>query len=1029
MSRYTLKQRLGRGVTGEVWRAIDRFTDDAVAVKILNACEGERATLRREIAALRVLHVRGVARFIDEGVDAAGPVVVLELVDGAPYPGSFARGDALAMVTARLLIVLGRVHALGVVHRDLKPANVLVTRDGHPVVLDFGLALGAAAPRDDDDRIAGTPAYLAPEQVMREPIDARADLYALGAMLFETVTGSLPFPDCSTLEAIAARTREPAPRVESLAPATPRALAALINRLLATSPDERPSSAAEALRLLESGHARAAGPRLPRLGDGAPLAAVLQAAEGGRPIDVVGAQGSGRTRLLDDAAAALAERGREALRAGVGEMPFESLRGVLPAGEDESTSAFAERLAREVPTRLASGAVLLVDDCERVDRWSARLIAEWARGGAVVCAREDAANGSAAVFLGPLAVDDLRCLFAGPERLLHIPSDAARALWNATSGLAARVADEVDAWVRTDLARWSDGRLVVDRAALDSLSSDLGPTLGALRRRQASAALFAPRRPPLLDWICLAWPHTTTALLARALGRPVAEVTLEVEGLVSRGDARVLIDGRVEPAAPSPALVHPPWFARAHAALAAALPRGAEGRLFHLVAAARRSPEDPQWAAHVADETEAVARRRVDEGHLGEAAAVLARGLHAVRDLAAPDAASAAEERVLGAWVEVALGDVMPRSVDRVAYELCRVKKPTPRLARMLALVEAALTARKDGERALAAADAIEAFDDPALEWWRHAVRMLAARRSSSEREAAVLADVTAWASTRGDDDTRRSVAAWRGRWMYRRGDYEDAAASNLEAARGERNTTRRLGALTSAASAYLEALRLDDAERVARSAFEEARRLRHPYFEGRAEWILRAVRYRRGHDDRVDDDLIAAVEPLCETDLEALIVMTEAAFAWRDRREALARKLATRARQLWARAGMSPAALLMRCLAIAAGAEAARRELNELLRAAVGCPLPRVSAQCLGLLAPLAATEESEAVIEAARRSLDPGLWSTRLELLSLDEAAAACGARSRTSPPTKRAQPPLGSAILRRHRPRVAPPRRRPR
>lgn len=1025
-----LRQRLGRGVTGEVWRATDRLTDDDVAAKILNTCEDERATVRREIAALRVLHVRGVARFVDEGVDPVGPVVVMELVDGAPFPGGFTDHEGLASVTRRLLIVLGRVHALGLVHRDLKPANVLVTRDGHPVVLDFGLALGAVAARADDDRIAGTPAYLAPEQVLREPIDARADLYALGAMLFETVTGTLAFPDCATLDGIATRTRQPAPTVESLAPSTPRSLATLIDKLLATAPDDRPSSAAEALHVLEGGQSRTPGRKLPRLGDAAPLDAVLQAATAGRSIDVVGSRGSGRTRLLDDVAETLTARGRAVLRAVAGETPFESLRAV-PASGGESLRERAERIAAETAERLAAGASLLVDDFERVDRWSAGLIEGWARDGAVVCARDEAAPGRAAVLLGPLAIDDLRGLFAGPERLLHTPSDAARALWNATSGLASRVAEEVEAWTRADLARWDDGRLVVDRAALDSLTSDLGPTLGALNRRRAAGTLFPARRPPLLEWICVAWPHTSTALLARALDRPVAQVTREVEELVARGDARVLVDGRVEPTAPSAPLTQPPWIARAQAALAAALPHGAEGRLFHLVAAARRSPEDPHWAPRIADETEAIARRRVDEGRHGEASAVLARGLRAVRDLASPETAAAAEERVLAAWVEVALGDVSPRSVDRVAYELCRVKAPSPRLTRMLALVEAALAARKDGARALDAAEAIDAFDDPALEWWRHAVRMLAARRASSERESAVLADVTTWASARGDADALRSVAAWRGRWMYRRGDYEDAARSHLEAAEGERNVTRRLGALTSAASAWLEALRLDDAERVARAAFDEARTLRHPYFEARAEWVLRAVRYRRGSDDRPDEDLLAAVVWLCESDLEALIFMTEAAFAWRSGLTARARELASHARRLWARAGMPPAALLMRCLAVAAGDAASSLEVEELQRAAMRCPLPRISAQCLGLLAPfnLVRAGERAPIVEAARRSIPEDRWDLRFEVLSLREVTRACEAAERAPRPASgRPRFKCRSAILWRHRARAATRRKTP-
>lgn len=129
-----------------------------------------------------------------------------------------------------------------------------------------------------------------------------------------------------------------------------------------------------------------------------------------------------------------------------------------------------------------------------------------------------------------------------------------------------------------------------------------------------------------------------------------------------------------------------------------------------------------------------------------------------------------------------------------------------------------------------------------------------------------MLADVTAWASARGDAD-----ASQRGRVARAldvpQGRLQEAARSHLEAAEGERSVTRRLGALTSAASARLEALRLDDAERVARAAFDEARTLRHPDFEARAEWVLRAVRYRRGSDDRPDEDLLAAVVWLCESD------------------------------------------------------------------------------------------------------------------------------------------------------------------
>ena len=149
-----------------------------------------------------------------------------------------------------LLETLSGVHALGIVHRDLKPGNVLVQSDGVPWVLDFGLSAPAFyAPADPLDRIAGTPAYLAPEQVEAGPIDQRADLYALGAMLFQALTGRLPHEGPDVRALLAAKFLPPPP-IRNLVPSLSPRVASVIDALLIANPEKRPGSASEVARAL-----------------------------------------------------------------------------------------------------------------------------------------------------------------------------------------------------------------------------------------------------------------------------------------------------------------------------------------------------------------------------------------------------------------------------------------------------------------------------------------------------------------------------------------------------------------------------------------------------------------------------------------------------------------------------------------------------------------------------------------------------------------------------------------------------------
>ncbi len=984
LRRYVLQALLGCGGCGEVWRALDTLTQQRVAVKLLRAGDDERAAARREVAALRMLLTPGVARLIDEGLDAVGPVVVMELIDGAPFPGPDRSPAVVAEVTAQLLRVLADVHALGVVHRDLKPANVLVTADGRPVVLDFGLALGGTLSHDPrSEGLVGTPAWLAPEQIDGRAVDARTDLYAVGLMLFEALTGAMPVPvEPSLGRALAARVDEDTPPVRTRAPALPDGLARLIDRVLQRDPDARPASAADALAVLLGDDDRPrVGPQLPRLGDRAPLDAALDRCLRGLAVDVVGPRGSGRTRLLEDLADALVAHGRTVLRAAPGRLPWESLDALAPSPPDARSDALR--------AALSSGAVLLVDAVS-LDAQTASLVDALPDVFPVVRVRTEAAQ-RAHVELAPLSVHDLRGLIVGPERLLHIPGDAADALLRATGGLAGRVVDELDAWVRAGLARRVDGRVSVTADDLHTLALGLRP---AVARRTYG---LPGSRAPLLEWISLAWPQTRIDLLARALRRSPDEIDREVRMFESRGLVRLLNDGRVEPISPAAPTARAPWITAAHIALADALPPGTPGRLFHLVSAARGTPA-PRACARIAEEVSTLASERMQVGSYAAAAAVIAAGLRALRDLFARDVYADAEGELLTLWVKAAFADVSPRAVDRVAYELCRVNAPSPRVSQLLALVEAALTARTDGARALDAVDRIAPFECPELEWWRHAVRMLAARRTSHEREEAALASVESWAAARDDERARRGALAWRGRLLYRSGRFAEAARCHADAAAGEGDVTRRLGALTSAASGWLEAFCLDDAAQAAREAHELAAGVRHAYFEARAAWLLRAVAYRRRERPTVDRELIEAVGWLAEPDVQALVSVTEAAFAWRAGDDGLAQHLAAQAHRLWLRGGMGPAADLARCLAIVAGAPCESHEFVTLAASAARCPLPRVGAQCLGLLGRVvpAVVRPHARTLAAVVEATAPQHRDVPLEVISLHEAWMAVEPRA---------------------------------
>jgi tetratricopeptide (TPR) repeat protein len=278
--RYQLEAELGRGGMGVVYRAHDTLLDRPVAVKVLSAAalgtEG-RAHLLREARAAAGLNHPNIVTVYDVGeADAAGPAgpmpfIVMELVEGPSLHDR--RPDSLeetVAVARQVCAALEHAHTHGIVHRDLKPENVLLTADPlagtGPVagasaragasaaakLSDFGLARSMASRLTAEGAIAGTVFYLAPELALGQPYDGRADLYALGVMLYELTTGRLPFLADDPLAVITQHLHSPVVPPRARNADIPPALDALIVRLLSKDPEDRPASAAEVLRALEA---------------------------------------------------------------------------------------------------------------------------------------------------------------------------------------------------------------------------------------------------------------------------------------------------------------------------------------------------------------------------------------------------------------------------------------------------------------------------------------------------------------------------------------------------------------------------------------------------------------------------------------------------------------------------------------------------------------------------------------------------------------------------------------------------------
>jgi serine/threonine-protein kinase len=258
VDRYRLDDRVAEGGMGEVWRATDLVLDRVIAVKLLRPGRGEReeelARFRAEARHAGSVSHPGIAQVYDyhDANPPSPPFLVMELVDGPSLAGLLEDGPIDPARTMDLIAqaahALEAAHAVGLVHRDIKPGNLLLTRAGQLKITDFGIAHAAdSVTLTRPGALIGTPAYLAPERAAGAPAAPAADLYALGIVAFQCLTGELPFTGEPLVIALAHQDRPFPP----LPPSVPAEVAALVAGLTAKDPGARPGSAAEVAQRAE----------------------------------------------------------------------------------------------------------------------------------------------------------------------------------------------------------------------------------------------------------------------------------------------------------------------------------------------------------------------------------------------------------------------------------------------------------------------------------------------------------------------------------------------------------------------------------------------------------------------------------------------------------------------------------------------------------------------------------------------------------------------------------------------------------
>ncbi len=249
IGRYEIKEELGRGGMATVYRALDpRFKRD-VAVKVLPTQFTDepvfRARFEREAQTIAALEHPGIVPVYDFGEEERQPYLVMRYMPGGSLADRLKQGPMpihdITHIITRLASALDAVHSKGIIHRDLKPANVLFDQYGEAYLSDFGIArLQEGAATLTGDSIIGTPAYMSPEQARGDPdIDGRSDIYALGAILFQMLTGKLPYEATTPMAVAMKHITDPVPRLSQARPDLPRTYEQVIDGSMAKDRSRR----------------------------------------------------------------------------------------------------------------------------------------------------------------------------------------------------------------------------------------------------------------------------------------------------------------------------------------------------------------------------------------------------------------------------------------------------------------------------------------------------------------------------------------------------------------------------------------------------------------------------------------------------------------------------------------------------------------------------------------------------------------------------------------------------------------------
>ena len=260
-NRYQIIEELGTGGMGRVYRVVDKTLGEEIALKLIRpeiAAEGETlARFKMELKLAREIVHKNVARMFDFNEEGRVPYITMEYVRGENLKrlirkvGRLFAGQAIP-IACQICEGLTEAHRRGIVHRDLKPQNIMIDEDGQAKIMDFGLAqLLKAGEKPDSSATPGTPAYISPEQIKGLPPDARSDLYSLGVLLYEMLTGTLPFQAASARELLQKHQAEAARDPRDLNPGISAGLSQVVMKCLEKDPGARFQSAAEIREALD----------------------------------------------------------------------------------------------------------------------------------------------------------------------------------------------------------------------------------------------------------------------------------------------------------------------------------------------------------------------------------------------------------------------------------------------------------------------------------------------------------------------------------------------------------------------------------------------------------------------------------------------------------------------------------------------------------------------------------------------------------------------------------------------------------